>query len=184
MLKKTSIRKAIVAYLKADTDVAPFFSTRIFPGRILPYSKDETYPAISVYNRIDSVDGDYTSHTRRSNELNIIVAVKENKSTDLTDLDFDEVVETAQLEVEKAMSKILRFGNLPGDPFELMYEIVYKSSTTAFNSESGDNIGLATIIYDIIYDEQSPIDPGNLPDFDIDGSIDNLIITNEGIPQS
>ena len=45
MLKKTAIRQAIVNLLKDNITI---LENRVYGGRVLPYSKEELYPFISV----------------------------------------------------------------------------------------------------------------------------------------
>lgn len=175
MLKKTSIRKNILALLKTQVTVA---GSRVFAGRIIPYKKGAIYPALSIYNREDVVEEDFDDHTFRSLELQLIVAVKENTTTDLDDYDFDEVVENAQEDVEIVMSRIIDADNLIGDPYKLFEEIVYTSSTTSFNDDSGDNIGYANITYTVKYRVQRPLLVTGLVDFDEVASYQNIDIIN------
>ncbi len=175
MLKKTSIRKNIAQLL---IDNLTIVNGRVFSGRIAPYPKDSVYPAVSIYNRQDDVEEDYGDHSLRSNDMSIIIAVKENSNTTLDNYDFDEVVENAQNEVEKIISRIISVDNLTGDPFKLFEEIVYSSSTTSFNDESGDNIGYANITYTIKYRVQRPIEVTGLVDFDEVDSYQHIDIIN------
>lgn len=175
MLKKTLIRKNILQLLK-DNLLINGSTPSVFGGRIAPYDKDATYPAISVYNRTDSVEEDFSDHTLRSLELSVVVATKENSSTSLDNYDFDEIVENAQQEVEKVISRIIDAGNPLGDPFKLFEDIAYLSSTTSFNDESGDNMGFANITYTIKYRVQRPIEVTGLVDFDETGSYQNIDI--------
>lgn len=175
MLKKTLIRKHILQLLKDNLTIV---DQRVYGGRIAPYTKSETYPAISIYNRQDDVEEDFLDHSLRSNELSIIVAIKENSNTTLNDYDFDEIVENAQNEVEKLISRIISADKLLNDPFDLFEEIVYSSSTTSFNDEAGDNIGFANISYIIKYRVQRPIEVTGLVDFDEVDSYQHIDIIN------
>ena len=173
MLKKTAIRKNIVQLLK---DNIPSMGNRVFGGRILPNSKDDLFPFIAIYNKTDSVEEDFVDHTLRTLDVNIVVSIKHNSNDTLTDLDFDEVVENAQQDVEVVISRILGVNNLPNDPFKLFEEITYTSSTTSHNDASGDNIGQALINYTIKYSVQRPVEVSTLEDFDEVASYQNIDI--------
>lgn len=175
MLKKTLIRKHFVELIKTNLLLA---DGRVFGGRIAPYEKDNLYPAVSIYNRNDSVEEYYTDHTLRNMDMEMVLAVKQNSTIALDNYDFDEVVENIQVEIEKLISRIISVGNVPDDPFKLVEEIVYVSSTTSFNSDSGDNIGYSNIVYNIKYRIQNPIENHDLVDFDEIASYQNIDIIN------
>tara|TARA_B110000858_G_C17788281_1_gene468371 strand:+ start:1289 stop:1843 length:555 start_codon:yes stop_codon:yes gene_type:complete len=175
MLKKTAIRKHFAQLIKSNLTI---FDNRVFGGRISKYERDELYPAVSIYNRNDTVDENFTDHTLRSMEMDIIIAVQHNETSTLDNYDFDEIVENTQEEVEMLINRIVSVDNLAEDPFKLIEEIAYTSSTTSFNSDSSDNIGYANISYSIKYRASRSIDLGTLVDFDEIGSIENIDIIN------
>ena len=173
MLKKTAIRQAIVQLLK---DNMPILNNRVYGGRILPYSKDELYPFISVYNKTDDVEEYYTDYTLRNSDINIVVVNNHNLNNDLLNYDFDKSIEDIQLLVESVFDRILSISNLVNDPFKLVDEIIYLSSTTSDNVESGNNIGQAILTYNVKYKVEHSLKVSSLVDLDIQATKQNLDI--------
>jgi len=173
MLKKTAIRQAIVNLLKDNITI---LENRVYGGRVLPYSKEELYPFISVYNKTDDVEEYYTDYTLRNNDINIVVVNKYNSSNDLLNYDFDKSIEDIQLLVESAFDRILSISNLQNDPFKLVDEIIYVSSTTSDNVESGNNIGQAILTYNVKYKVEHSLKVSSLVDLDTEATKQNLDI--------
>lgn len=182
MYKKTAIRQLFTQYL---SDNVPSVATRVYSGRIAPKQKDDLYPYLTVFSKDEDITEYYTSHTERVLELKVGVVVKqvEDENTD-AESDFDEIIENLMYEVEQAMSKVLTSGEpIAPDNFKLFNDIVLDSSNTDSNFESGSDIGGGMLNYVISYDYENPVDPLILEDFDVQGSIENMIITNAGVPQ-
>ena len=173
MLKKTAIRHAIVKLLK---DNIPSLENRVYGGRVLPYSKDELYPFITVYNKADEVEEYYTDHTLRNNDINIVIVNNHNTNNDLLNYDFDKSIEDIQLLVESVFDRILSISNLENDPFKLVDEIIYVSSTTSDNVESGNNIGQAILTYNVKYKVENSLKVSSLVDLDVETTKQNLDI--------
>ena len=177
MYKRTAIREFIVAYLKAN---ATFFNNRVFSGRIKPNIEDENqYPYLIVFTRNEDITEHYTSHTRRELDINIGVIVSDNNSDDM-----DTTTEESMLEVEKQMSKILGANPIGNDPFNLIDDLSLDSIDMDSESDSRNSIGKAMLTYKAEYEYQRPVgfDLSLLDDFDEIGSIENIQITNDGVP--
>lgn len=178
MYKKTAIRQHFTQYLK---DNVPSVATRVFSGRIAPKQKDDPYPYLIVFAKDEDIAEYYTSHTERVLELKVGVVVNENGNADS---DFDEITENLEYEVEIAMSKIITSGDpIAPDNFKLFNDIVLDNSQTDSSFESGNDIGGGMLNYVINYDYENPVDPLVLQDFDVVESVQNMVITNEGVPQ-
>lgn len=173
MLKKTAIRQAIVKLLK---DNIVTLQNRVYGGRVLPYSKEELYPFISVYNKTDEVEEYYTDYTLRNSDINIVIVNNHNTNNDLLNYDFDKSIEDIQLLVESVFDRILSISNLENDPFKLVDEIIYISSTTSDNVESGNNIGQAILTYNVKYKVEHSLKVSSLFDLDIETTKQNLDI--------
>lgn len=173
MLKKTAIRQTIVKLLK---DNIPILENRVYGGRVLPYSKEELYPFITVYNKTDDVEEYYTDYTLRNNDINIVVVNKYNSSNDLLNYDFDKTIEDIQFLVESVFDRILSISNLENDSFKLVDEIIYVSSTTSDNLESGNNIAQAILTYNVKYKVEHSLKVSSLVDLDIEATKQNLDI--------
>jgi len=176
--KKTAIRQHFTEYLKANVASV---SNRVFSGRIDTLQSNQTYPYLTVFSKDEDITEYYTSHTERALELKVGVVVSENQTADS---DFDELIENLMFEVEQAMSKIITSGEpIAPDNFKLFEDIVLDASQSGSNGESGKDIGGGMLNYLISYYYENPVTPLVLEDFDVQGSIDNMIITNAGVPQ-
>ena len=174
--KKTVIRQYFVALLKAANISV---GQKVYGGRISPKS-DDTYPYLTVYSKDEDIEEQFTEYTSRKLNLVIGIVVKDNTKGDA---DFDEVIENVMFEVEEVMSKVLTVQTKTAtDPFALFECIVLTSTKTATDNSSSSDIGVAEMTYEIDYDYQLPITPITLEDFDWQGSIDNIIFTNPGVP--
>jgi hypothetical protein len=175
--KKTVIRQYFTALLAGVTSV----SERVYSGRIDP-KEDENYPYLTVFTKDETIEEQFTSHTNRDLELHVGIIAKDNS---IGSADFYEVVESIMYDVESIMSKVITVqAKEIGDNFALFNDIVMTGSTTDHNNSSSSDIGTAIITYRINYDYELPILPLTLEDFDWQGSIDNLIITNPGVPEN
>lgn len=181
--KKTVIRAYFVAYLKAQI---LSLSDRIYGGRIDPIHKSkDTFPYLTVFSKSDDVIEEFTSHTERELDLLIGVVLKDNTTVD----DFDALVEDLMFKVEEAMSKIIggpigTYAENPDDNYRLFEDIVFEKSLITNSNDSGNDIGTAIMSYKISYNYEAPVIPLTLQDFDLDGSIDNITITNPGVPSN
>ena len=176
MYKKTLIRQYFTELLKAGVTSV---DSRVYSGRINP-KEDEDYPYLTVFTKDEDVVEQFTSHTSRELDLHIGIVVKSN---DIADGDFYEVIENTMFDVESIMGKVLTVQAKPiNDFFALLNDYVLVSSTTEHNNDSSSDIGGGMLVYKVAYDYELPIIPLVLEDFDVQGSIDNLIITNEGVP--
>lgn len=177
MYKKTLIRQYFTALLKAGVTSV---NNRVYSGRINP-KEDENYPYLTVFTKDENITEQFTSHTSRELELHIGVIVKDNT---IKDGDFFEVVENIMYDVESIMGKVLtvQAKNPAEDFFALLDGVALVGSTTEHDNSSSSDIGGALLTYKVDYDYESPILPLVLEDFDWQGSIDNLIITNPGVP--
>lgn len=174
--KKTLIRQYFRDLLIAGVTSV---SGRVYSGRINPKA-DEEYPYLTVYTKDEDIVDQFTSHTSRELDLYVGIVVKNNN---IADGDFDEKIEDVMFEVESIMGKVLTVQAKPtNDFFALLNDYVLESSTTESNNESSSDIGGAMLKYRVSYDYELPIVPLVLADFDVQGSIDNLIITNPGVP--
>ena len=175
--KKTLIRQYFATLLKATVVSV---ATRVYSGRINP-KEDESYPYLTVFTKDENVVEQFTTHTSRELELHIGVVVKNN---DIADGDFDEVIENIMFEVEEVMSQVLTVQTkTPAtDFFALLDSVVLVSSTMDTNNSSSSDIGGALLVYKVDYDYNLPIVSQTLEDFDVDGSIDHIQITNPGVP--
>jgi len=177
MYKRTLIRNFIVQYLKDNTTL---FSDRVFGGRVAPIiEKDSEYPYLLVFTNDESVTENQTMYTVR--ELDLMIGVV-SKSNDVDDL--DSIVEENLYDVEKAMSYLLSADNVGTDEFKLIEDIYLESINISRDSDSQSNISKASMSFKITYYYQRPVGLvySTLDDFDVDGSIANLIITNKGVP--
>ena len=176
MYKKTLIRQYFTDLLKAGVTSV---NNRVYPGRINP-KEDENYPYLTVFTKDEDIVDQFTSHTSRELDLHIGIVVKNN---DIADGDFYEVIENIMYDVESIMGKVLTVQAKPtNDFFALLNDYVLVSSTTEHNNDSSSDIGGGMLVYRVSYDYELPIIPLTLEDFDVQGSIDNLIITNPGVP--
>jgi len=105
-----------------------------------------------------------------------VVVNKYNSSNDLLNYDFDKSIEDIQLLVESVFDRILSISNLENDPFKLVDEIIYSSSTTSDNVESGNNIGQAILTYNVKYKVENSLKVSSLVDLDIEATKQNLDI--------
>lgn len=176
MYKKTLIRRYFTAYLKANVLSV---SNRVYSGRINP-KEDENYPYLTIFTKDETVKDQTSAYTTRELELHIGVVVKNNTSASG---DFYEAVEAIMYDVEAAMGKVSSVNaKQSGDNYGLINDIVFRGSTTEHDNSSSSDIGGALMTYTIEYDYELPIVPLVLENFDVDGSIDHIQITNEGIP--
>ncbi len=175
MYKKTAIRHHFTQYLK---NTVLSVENRVYSGSVKPLQKENiTYPYLTVFSRREEIIEEFTSHTVRELELKVGMFVKDNGSDD-----FDEVIENLMFEVESQMSKI--FGINQDLNFELYREIQLASTEMQSDISSSSTLGGAEITYKIIYDYERPVNLAPLNDFDVQGSIENLIITNIGVPDN
>lgn len=174
--KKTLIRQYFTALLKATvTSVA----SRVYSGRINP-KEDENYPYLTIFTKDENIVDQFTTHTERELELHIGVVVKNN---DIANGDFDEVIENIMFDVEEVMSQVITVQTKPAsDFFALLNSVELVSSTMGNDNSSSSDIGGALLVYKVDYDYNLPIVSHTLEDFDIDGSIDHIQITNPGVP--
>lgn len=176
MYKKAVIRQYFTALLKANVASV---ANRVHSGRINP-QEDEAYPYLTVFTKDESIKEQTTAYTTRELELHIGVVVKSNI---VNDSDFYEVIEAIMYDVEAVMGKVSAVtAKEVGDNFALFNDIVFTGSTTEHDISSGSNIGGAMLNYTIEYDYELPILPLVLEDFDWQGSIYHMQITNEGVP--
>ena len=178
MYKRTLIRQFLVSYLKANTTL--FNNERVYGGRVAPMIESEiTYPYIIVYTDDESIVEHNTMHTVRELDIQIGVISKDNTTEDLSS-----IVENVLFDIEKAMSKLLSASAVGSDPYDLIEDIYLDSIVTARDSESQSNISKGMMSYKVSYYYQRPVDfdYSAMDDFDVDGSIANIIITNEGVP--
>lgn len=175
--KKTLIRQYFTALLKAGVTSV---SNRVFGGRIDPLN-DAIYPYLTVFTKDETIVEQFTGYTTRELELHIGVVVKDNTKDDG---DFDEVIENLMFEVEEVMSRILteQSKNPVTDNFVLFDDVVLVGSRSESDNSSGSDIGGALMTYKVDYSYELPVTPLVLEDFDWQGSIDNIIITNPGVP--
>lgn len=176
MYKKTVIRQYFVEMLKT---VLPSFGGRVFGGRIDPHMDTETFPILIVSTKDDRVLDQWTTHTSRELDLNIMIVMQENQTGDS---DFDELIEDLMLEVEIYMSRVITVQSFDVDYFALLNDVAFKGSMVSTNNESGHDTGKALLEYKINYDINLPVISMALSDFDVSGSIANIQITNEGVP--
>jgi len=175
MYKKTIIRQYFATLLKSVLSI----DNRVYSGRIDPLNNTE-YPYVTVFNKSENIVEQFTSHTERELELKIGVVVKQNQTQSA---DFDEVIEGLMYEVESVMGRVLSVqAKELNDNYALFEDIVLEGTATDSDNSSGDDIGGGMMTYKISYNYELPIVPLVLEDFDWQGSIDNLKITNEGIP--
>ena len=177
--KKTLIRQYFETLLKASVASV---DSRVYSGRINP-KEDENYPYLTVFTKDENVVEQFTTHTSRELELHIGVIVKDNT---IAGGDFYEVIENIMFDVESVMSQVLtvQAKNPAEDFFALLDSVVLVGSTTEHNNDSGSDIGGAMLIYKVDYDYNLPIAPQALSDFDVQGSIDHIQITNPGVPEN
>jgi hypothetical protein len=177
--KKTLIRQYFEALLKASVASV---DERVFSGRLNPKA-DGNYPYLTVFTKDENVVEQYTTHTSRELELHIGVIVKDNN---IANGDFDEVIENLMFEVEEVMSQVITVQTKDpvSDFFALLDSVVLVSSTTESDNSSGSDIGGAMLVYKVDYDYNLPIVPHTLEDFDVEGSIAHIQITNPGVPEN
>lgn len=177
MYKKTLIRQYFVELLKTGVTSV---NSRVYSGRINP-NNNATYPYLIVFTRNESVSEQFTTHTERELELHVGVVVKDNN---IGNGDFDEIVEDLMYEVESVMGRVLtvQTKNPSTDFFALLDSVVLVGSAVSDDNTSGSDIGSSMLTYKVDYDYELPIVPLTLQDFDVQGSIENIIITNPGVP--
>ena len=175
--KKTLIRQYFETLLKANVASV---SNRVYSGRINP-KEDENYPYLTVFTKDENVVDQFTTHTSRELELHIGVVVKDNT---IAGGDFYEVIENIMFDVEEVMSQVItvQTKNPVSDFFALLDSVVLVGSTTESDNSSSSDIGGAMLTYKVDYDYNLPIVPHTLEDFDVDGSIAHIQITNPGVP--
>lgn len=182
MYKKTVIRQFFVEYLKAQITQ---ISNRVFAGRIDPLTKNETFPYLVVMSKNDEVTDYVTGYTEREMDLLVSVNIRSNQEQDS---DFDALVEDLMFRVEEAMSKQITipstYTNPEGSNLDLFKNALFERSQINNNTESGNDYGSAVMAYKIEYDYEDPIVPLTLEDFDWQGSIDNIQITNVGVQEN
>lgn len=181
MYKKTLIRKFFIEYLK--TNIASV-NNKVYAGRIDPMNEKDKFPYLAVYTQNEQIqEGDFTSHTLREMDLLISVNIKANQTAES---DFDELVENLMFEVEKYMSRlrIVPSTYIPtvSDNFLLFNNVIITDTLINNDNNSGSDIGTALMRYKIGYDYESPIVPLVLEDFDLEASLANIKILNEGVP--
>lgn len=177
MYKRTLIRNFLVDYLKTNTTL---FNNRVYGGRVKPLiEKENQYPYIVVFTEDEDIAEHNTMHTTRELDIKIGVNAKDNAIDDLSS-----VVEIALFDIEKAMSKLIGAGKVGNDPYDLIEDIYLENISTSSGTDSQSNISKAMMTYKVTYYYQRPVgyDYTTLEDFDVDGSIANIIITNEGVP--
>lgn len=177
MYKKTLIRQYFTALLKAGVTSV---SNRVYSGRLNP-KEDQNYPYLTVYTKDENVTEQFTSHTVRELDLHVGIVVKDNTTADG---DFDEIIEAIMYDVESIMSRVItvQAKDPVSDNFALLNDVVLTGGTTDSDNSSSSDLGSGMLVYKVDYDYELPILPLTLEDFDWQGSIDNLIITNEGVP--
>ena len=176
MYKKAVIRQYFTALLKANVASV---ANRVYSGRINP-QEDEAYPYLTVFTKDESVKEQTTAYTTRELELQIGIVIKDNT---ITDGDFYDIIESIMYDVEVAMSRVSAVNAKEvGDNFALFNDIVISGSTTEHDISSGSNIGGAMLTYTVEYYYELPILPLVLEDFDWQGSIGHIQITNPGVP--
>lgn len=175
--KRTIIRQYFETLLKAGVVNV---SNRVYSGRINP-KQDESYPYLTIFTKNETITERSTMSTSRELELHIGIVVKNN---DIANGDFYEVIDDTMFEVEEVMSRqiTVQSKNPLSDPYVLVNEVELVSSATDHNNESSSDIGGGLLVYRVEYEYSLPITPLTLEDFDVDGSIANLIITNPGVP--
>lgn len=175
MYKRTAIRLHFKEYLKQNVAEV---SNRVYSGTVKPLMKDNIiYPYITVFSKDEEITEQFTSHTVRELDLKVGLFVKDNEADD-----FDEIIENLMFNVESAMSKILGFKQ--DINFELYQEINLDKTEMQTDISSSSNLGGAMMSYKITYNYEIPVNLAALEDFDVQGSIDNLIITNVGVPEN
>ena len=180
MYKRTLIRKFLVSYLKANTTL--FNNTRVYGGRVAPMIESEiTYPYIVVYTDDESIVEHTTMHTSRELDIEIGVIAKDNTVEDLSS-----IVEAVLFDVEKAMSKLSSANAVGTDPYDLIEDIYLDAIVTDNKSDSQSNISQAMMSYKVSYYYQRPVafNYSAMDNFDVSGSIANIIITNKGVPNN
>ena len=175
--KKTLIRQYFETLLKASVASV---SNRVYSGRINP-NEDDLYPYLTVFTKDENVVEQFTTHTSRELELHIGIVVKNN---DIANGDFYKVIEDVMFDVEEVMSKVItvQTKNPVDDLFALLDSVVLVGSTTEHNNDSSSDIGGGMLVYKVDYEYNIPIVPHTLEDFDVQGSIDHIQITNPGVP--
>ena len=180
MYKRTLIRQFLVNYLKANTTL--FNNERVYGGRVAPIIEtDILYPYLVVYSDDENITEHNTMHTSRELDIQIGVISKDNSTEDLSS-----VVEAVLFDVEKAMSKLLGASAVGNDPYDLIEDIYLDAIVTDSKSDSQSNLSQAIMNYKVSYYYQRPVgfDYQEMDDFDELGSIANMIITNEGVPNN
>lgn len=177
MYKKTLIRQYFTELLKQGVTSV---NNRVYSGRLNP-KEDQNYPYLTVSTKDEDITSQFTSHTERQLDLNIGIIVKDN---DTGEGDFDAVIENLMYEVESIMGKVITVQTKDPitDNFALLDSIVLDSSRTENDNSSSSDIGGAMLMYKVDYAYELPIIPLVLNDFDVQGSINNIIITNPGVP--
>jgi len=111
------------------------------------------------------------------------VVVKDNQTSD--DSDFDAVIENIMYDVEAVMGQVITVqAKEVGDNYALFNSVVFEGSTTEGNNISSSDIGGAMMNYLVSFDYELPIIPLVLNDFDYIESIENIQITNVGVPDN
>ena len=174
--KKTLIRQYFELLLKTTVTSV---NSRVYSGRINP-NENASYPYLTVFTKDENIVDQFTTHTERELELHIGVIVKDN---DIANGDFDEVIENIMFDVEEVMSQVITVQTKPAlDFFALLNSVQLVSSTMNSDNSSSSDIGGALLVYKVDYDYNLPIVSQTLEDFDVDGSIDHIQITNPGVP--
>jgi hypothetical protein len=174
MLKKTIIRKKIRDLLKLEVTLV---SNRVYSGRTLEYQDTSLFPAISLYNRNETIDEVFQGQSNRSFDLVIVGAISHKSHLDLDNFDFDEETEKLQFLIEQAMFKIKFSAKEIGtDNFNLFENIEYKNSIISFDDKTGHNMGFTNMTFEIVYINSDGIDYSTLPEFDEISSYENIDI--------
>lgn len=177
MYKKTLIRQYFTELLKTGIISV---ADRVYSGRINP-KEDENYPYLTVFTKDENVVDQSTMSTSRELDLHIGIVVKNN---DIASGDFYEEIENIMFDVESIMSRVItvQSKNPVDDFYALLDSVVLIGSTTEHNNDSSSDIGGGMLIYKVDYEYNLPIVSQTLEDFDVQGSIDHIQITNPGVP--
>lgn len=178
MYKKTLIRAFFTELLKQNVASV---SQRVYSGRLNP-KEDENYPYLTVYTKDEDIVEQSTMSTKRELALHIGIVVKNN---DIDSGDFDEVIDNLMYDVEVVMSQVLSVQTKAvNDFYALVDDVVLERSVTDADNSSGSDIGGGMLVYKVDYEMMLPVSPVVLEDFDLQGSIDNIQITNPGVPSN
>ncbi len=161
MHPRTLIRHAATALLKSHPDLQSACGARIFPSRE-EHFLEEDLPAVGVYT-LDEQVIDTSDRAPRPDWRSLTLAVE---ILDKAAPTLDDAIDALAALVEEALGSPSAFSAVIRKEFQCespIMEIAYQSTDIEFASDGKRVMGIATLNYQIEYENSRP--PDDLPDF-------------------